>query len=129
MVSVQVDTSELRGLVADMRAADGRLTRHIIPTLKKGGVNIKKTWAADMQASGDRGFAHVGSTINFDLHTSPSEMSVEVGPDKPSGALANIAIWGTSRGGGTRRDPAEHLEKEADGFAKALSELAEGIVL
>lgn len=123
-MAVEIDTSELRVLAADMRAVDGRLARHIIPVVSKGALNIKKQIQADFRASGNAGFRYVANTVTYDLETSTDQISAEIGPTKPAGALANVAIWGTSRGGGTVPDPARALEAEADGFAQHLAELA-----
>ena len=124
MTRISIDTSELRTLAADMRAVDGRLARHIVPVVSKGALNIKKQIQADFRASGNAGFRYVAGTVSYDLETSTDAISAEIGPDKPSGALANIAVFGSSRGGGTVPDPAKALEAEADGFAQHLAELA-----
>ena len=129
---IEIDASELRDLAADMRAVDGRLTRHIIPVLKRGAQNIKGEIQDNFRASGNRGFQAVARSVSYDLHEfsgfGGGEMFAEIGPEKPGGALANVAIFGTSRGGGTVPDPAGALANEAVNFGAALADLAEEIV-
>ena len=126
MSDVSIDMSEVREFAADLTRIPGELSRHAIPVLSKGALNIKKTMAADFLASSNKGFRYVGSTVNYDLETDGGELVAEVGPDKDlSGNLANVAIFGTARGGGTVADPVEALDAEAPRFEKALADLAE----
>lgn len=129
MARVDLDMSEVRTLAADMTAVDGRLARHVIPVVKKGALNIKQEIRQNFQASANGGFRYVGSTVSFDLTTSSDEITAEIGPTKPTGALANVAVFGTSRGGGTVPDPAQALANEAVSFGKALADLAQDLVL
>jgi hypothetical protein len=122
---VSVDVSEVREFAADLTRIPGELGRHLIPVLSKGALNIKNQMREDFAASGNAGFRYVGRTVSYDMETEGSELSAEIGPDKPSGALANVAIFGTARGGGTVPDPREALEAEAPVFEKALGDLVE----
>lgn len=128
MASISIDASEVTALAADMRMVDGRLARHIIPVVSKGALAIKNEIRDNFHASGNAGFRYVGSTVSYDLTTSVSEISAEIGPTKPAGALANVAIFGTSRGGGTVPDLTGALANEAVPFGEALLDLAEEIV-
>jgi hypothetical protein len=125
MPDVSVDMSEVREFAADVTRLPGELGRHLVPVLSKGALNIKTQMRADFEASGNPGFRYVGRTVSYDLHTEGNELSAEIGPDKPSGALANVAIFGTARGGGTVPDPREALEAEAPVFERELLDLAE----
>lgn len=126
MADVSADMSEVRSFAADLTRIPGELSRHAIPVLSRGALNIKQAMAADFRASSDKGFRYVGSTVNYDLHTDGPELSAEVGPDKDlSGNLANVAIFGTARGGGTVADPQHALDEEAPNFERALADLAE----
>lgn len=127
-MTVDLDMSEVRELAADMRKVDGRLARHLVPVVSKGALNIKKEIAETFRASGNAGFRYVGSTVSYDLTTSTDEIAAEIGPTKPAGALANVAVFGTSRGGGTVADPAQALTNEAVGFGKALADLGEELI-
>lgn len=126
---VSLDMSEVKTLAADMRAVDGRLARHLIPTVSKGALNIKNEIRDNLRASGNAGFRYVASTVSYDLTTSESEISAEIGPTKPAGALANVAFFGTSRGGGTVQEPAHALANEAADFGRALADIAKELIL
>ena len=125
MVEVSIDIHEVRELAADFTRVPGELSRHAIPVLSRGALNIKNQMRESFEASGNAGFRFVGRTVSYDLTTEGSEYSAEIGPTKPEGALANVAIFGTPRGGGTVADPREALEAEAPRFEKALGDLAE----
>ena len=128
MPEISVDAHELRSFAVDMTRMPGVLSRHAVPVLSRGALNIKRQMAADFEASGNAGFRHVGRTVSYDLTTdSATELSAEIGPDKPSGALANVAVFGTSRGGGTVPDPREALDAEAPRFEKAIGDLVEEV--
>lgn len=124
MTSPAFDASELRALSADLRSIDERLARHVYPIVERGAVNIKKAMQEDMKAS--RHFKGAAGSISYDIHqTSFAGTGVYeavIGPDKArrGGALGNIAYFGTSRGGGTVRDPAERLAEELPRFEKAI---------
>ena len=125
MPEISIDAHEVRELAVDFTRVPGELARHAIPVLSKGALNIKNQMRESFEASGNAGFRHVGRTVSYDLTTEGNEYSAEIGPTKPEGALANVAIFGTPRGGGTVADPREALEAEAPRFEKALADLAE----
>lgn len=127
MAGVEIDVSEVRALAHDMSRVDKRLARHLIPVVRKGAVNIRDSMRTDLRGSSNPGFRHVASTVSFDMLD--NGYAVEVGPSKPAGALANVAYFGTSKGGGTVRDPKEALHDEADNFIRELDKLAEELVL
>ena len=125
---ISIDTSEVRALAADLRQVDSRLARHVVPVLRKGAVNVKNQLVKEAEESTHfRGFA---PAISFDEGSfagfGGGEFKVDIGPTKGApGSLANIAYFGTSRGGGTVPDPMGALEAEAPGFADALGEFTE----
>ena len=127
---ITLDMSEVRAAVADMSMIDERLNSWVVETVERGAVNIKNQMREDMQAS--RHFRGAARGISYDMKFGgfggPGVVAAEIGPEKPGGALANVAIFGTSRGGGTVPDPAGALANEAVGFGKALADLAEEIV-
>lgn len=124
-MGVTIDTSEVRALAADMRAVDGRLTRHIIPAVDHAAVNIK----TDLRgvAARSRHF-RMANSITYDK---PSPYEAEIGPTKGgAGSLANIAYFGGSNGGGrTVEDPQAALDREVPKFERALADLAADLVL
>jgi len=125
MTSVSIDTSEVRTLAADMRDVDARLARWVRPVVKKAATSIKNTMRSDAQQST---YFHFAESINYDFK--PEEYEAEIGPEKGSpGSIANIAYFGTPRGGGTVRDPQEAANDELPNFQRELANLADELVL
>lgn len=128
MASVQVDTSEVRALIADMRGVDGRIRGDISPVIKKGAGKIKDDLIGQMRSS--RHFKGADS-IGYDM---TDDFEAEIGPEKAHGKgsrganHANIAYFGTPRGGGTVEDPEEALMRELPAFEKHLGDIAERAV-
>ena len=123
MAEISFDDSELREFVADMRNMPAKAAKEVKAVVKRGGVNIKNAMREDMSKS--RFFKGVTRGINFD--ETDGGFGVEVGParGKP-GSLANIAYFGSSKGGGgTVRDPKEALSEEAESFVRHLGEAVE----
>ena len=128
MGSVSVDASEVRQLAEDMRRIDSRLSRHVRPVVERGAVQIKNDLQA--QARKSRSFRGFAPGISYDMRTPGGAYEAEIGPAKGRpGSLANIAYFGTSRGGGTVEDPSAALEREAPKFADALADLAAELAL
>ena len=126
MANVDLDMNEVRTLAVDMSKVDSRLTRHLVPVVRKGALNIKNAMRADLRKSRNDGFKYVASTVNFD--ELDGGLGAEIGPTKPAGALANIAFFGSSRGGGTVREPKHALADEEPNFIRELEKVAEGLV-
>ena len=123
----KIDMAEVRSLAADLTRVDARLARHAIPVVRKGAVNIKDEMQADLRKSSDRGFRHVATTVSFD--ELDGGFGAEIGPTKPAGALANIAYFGSYKGGGTVRDPWHALDDEYPSFIKHLGDIAGELIL
>jgi hypothetical protein len=125
---VFIDTSELRALAADLRQAPANVQRGVGPVIFKGAMNIKTQLVEEMSAS--QHFKGAASSIDFDIRHRGAFSAIEAeigprsGPGEP-GALANIAYFGTSRGGGTVPDPQKALDAEAPRVEKALADLLE----
>lgn len=118
---------------ADLRQVDERLGRHVVPVVLKGANNVKATMRRDAEASTH--FRSIAGSISYDTHqTSFGGVGVfeaEIGPSSEAGSpgnLANIAYFGTSRGGGTVRDPQAALDEEQPKFERAMTELLGGLL-
>ena len=118
--------NEVRTLAADMTKVDARMLRHLVPVVRRGAVNIKEAMRADLHKSSNAGFRHVASTVTFD--ETDDGFGAEIGPTKPAGALANIAYFGSYKGGGTVRDPTGAMNDEEPNFVRELENVAEGLV-
>ena len=123
---IEIDTSEVRTFAADMRQVDSRLARHVKPIIKRGAQNIKNQLVEEMRSS--RHFRGVAPGISYDLVD--DGYTAEIGPTRGKpGSLANVAYFGTSRGGGTVRNPEYALAEEIPGFQQALADLAAELAL
>ena len=127
----KIDMAEVRSLAADMTRVDSRLTRHAIPVVRKAAVNIKDAMNADFGKS--RSFGALQGTVSFD--EIDGGFGAEIGPTKRSGSKrgldfgANIAYFGSYKGGGTVRDPWHALEDEYPSFIKHLEDVAGELIL
>lgn len=124
MAGVEVDATELRTFAADLLHAAGEVVAGVPGVVTRGAVNVKNQLRAEMGAS--RHFRGAAADIDFDLTETASGVEAEIGPHSGPGnpgALANIAYFGTSRGGGTVPDPEGALEAEVPRFESALDAL------
>jgi len=123
MPTVDIDMSEVRTLAADFSQIPGELARHAVPVVEKAAMNVKKQLIAEMRASKHfKGFA----SISYDLTSDSGGIVAEIGPTKDGpGAGANLAYFGTWKGGGTVPDPRGALEAEYPNLEQHLADLAE----
>jgi hypothetical protein len=123
-VSVDIDITELRRFAADLNSASVRASGDVRGLVNKGALNIKNQLREEMGASG--WFKGAAAAIDFDLVASRDGLEAQIGPSSEGGSpgnLANVAYFGTSRGGGTVPDPRGALEAEAPRFERAVDEL------
>ena len=123
MYSVSLDTTEVRAAIRDMTSVDRRLRPDIASVVKRGATNIKDDMLKQMRNSKHfKGF----TGISYDMK---DDFEAWIGPDKGGpGAGANLAYFGTSRGGGTVEDPEETMEREIPAFEEHLADIAERVV-
>lgn len=120
MYSVSLDTTEVRAAIEDMTSIDSRLRPDVASVVKRGATNIKDDMITQMKSSKHfKGFPD----ISYDMK---DDFEAWIGPNKGGpGAGANIAYFGTSRGGGTVEDPEEALNREIGAFEDHLGDIAE----
>ncbi len=124
MASISVDTSEVRAAAADLTSVSSRLRPDVSGVVKRGATNIKNDLMSQMQKSTH--FSPVARGISYDM---VDDFEAEIGPTKGSpGSLANIAYFGSSRGGGTVEEPGEALQRELPAFENHLADIAEKVV-
>lgn len=119
---------EFYEFAAVLDAAGAATENQVRNVVNQSALRIKNAMRADMGRS--RSFRQVASAIDYDIRGGSlfgsNLIEAEIGPRKGSpGSLANIAYFGTSRGGGTVRDPGEALNDEASNFERALAEVIE----
>lgn len=129
MAEMDIDMREVRKFAHDLGRVDERLARWVVPVVRKAGVNVKKSMQEDLRQSSDRGFRHIASTIRLYHKQKDGFIEAESRVTKPRGALANVAYFGTSRGGGTVRDPIKAGEEEAPNFIRELEKIAEELII
>ena len=125
-MSYALDTSEVRALAADMKAAPNVLAKNVRAVVHKGANNIKNQMRDEMSSS--EHFGGVARFISYDMHGGSifgtAVIEAEIGPRaEGAGLLENIAYFGTSRGGGTIADPQGALDAEMPKYVSALEEL------
>mgnify|MGYP001050495937 CR=1 FL=1 len=116
------DASELTAF-ADKLLSKGVARRAAITmVVKKGAQNVKNSIRDDLNGSGNAAFRRI--PISYTLQESAGRITAEIGPTKGgTGSLANIAFFGTARGGGTHRFY-EHGEEELPKLAEYVARAA-----
>ena len=121
---ISIDASEVRALAVDLQRAAARVPGETKQVVERAAVEIKNDLQEKLRGSTHfKGFAQV----SYDLLD--GGFSAEIGPTKGGpGAGANIAYFGTSRGGGTVEDPIEALLRESPEVERRLSDLLGGLL-
>lgn len=135
---MSADTSDLDDLARSFRAIPAAMVPKIRGVVAKSALNTKKLMQADVRRSTHfRGKKKPGldASIDYDIKVLGSggdaEIQAEIGPNKdrnPGAALANIAYFGTSRGGGTVRPPEDAMLEEAPNFYEFAFKATEGLL-
>lgn len=109
-------------------AASPAFVADVRGVLERGALNIKRDLVAEMGASTH--FGQIAPSISYDARDTADGVEVEVGPDhsRRGGALANIAYFGTSRGGGTVPDPVWAMNREAPNVIRYIDVLIAGLL-
>jgi hypothetical protein len=92
-VNVTIDGGD--ELAADLDRAADQIADEAEKVVKKGDLNIKRSWAAAWQ-----GLAHapaLPSALSYDTRRAGTVITSEIGPDKdrPQGALGNLLEFGS----------------------------------
>lgn len=125
---VTADHSEVRAFAQQLERAAADALPEIRAVVQRGALAIKTQMQREMSES--RHFRQVGRAVSYDTTMDAGGVEAEIGPRRGRpGSLANIAYFGTSRGGGTVADPQGALDAEApnverhilDVLGKALS--------
>lgn len=120
------DASELTAF-GDQLLAKGVARRAAITmAVKKGAQNVKNDLREDLSGSGNKAFRRI--PITYEVKATPGRITAEIGPSKGvAGSLANIAFFGTAKGGGTH-EFYEHGEKELPALAEHVAKAAVEVV-
>lgn len=124
---ISADVSQLREFAVQVGQVPHEMRSKLDAVTERAGLNMKKQLQAEARQS--KSFGVIAPAISYDtIHTRDSS-GVEVGPVKGSpGSLANIAYFGTSRGGGTVPDPRGALDAEAPRFEEYVGRIVEDLL-
>lgn len=117
----------LEALIADLGRLPTVLYKTSEQTLERGALELKDQLNDNLQSSTH--FKGAAGSVTYDGLVSLGSIGFEIGPDKRrrGGALANIAFFGTSRGGGTV-DMDGAIKSIGDRTERALGLAAEGLL-
>lgn len=120
-----VDTSEVKAFAAKLQAAPERKRRRVSMIVKKAAQNVKNETRADLTSSGNAAFRHI--PISYEMQDRGSVVEADVAPDDGgAGDLANLAFFGTAKGGGTH-DFYQHARTEFPNLVRELRRAAMGL--
>ena len=126
-MSVTVDNSDFRRYAAALGEGARRVPREARDAVRTSAQTIADQMNQNL--AGSASFKGISGAVTFDMKGSAASSEAEIGPEKGSpGSLANIAFFGSSRGGGTVEDPGITLEREVPTFVKALEAVMERAV-
>ena len=125
-MAVSIDMGELRAFALALEDSGRATEAEVEAVVERGALNIKNQLQEEMRGSGS--FGAVARAISYDVSGSSAfgggAVEAEIGPERGSpGSLANIAYFGTYKGGGTVPDPQGAVDAEEPKFIKALSDL------
>ncbi len=124
---ISADVSQLREFAVQVGQVPHEMRPKLDGVTERAGLNMKRQLQAEARQS--KSFGVIASAISYDTIRTRDSSGVEVGPVKGSpGSLANIAYFGTSRGGGTVPDPRGALDAEAPRFEEYVSRIVEGLL-
>ena len=126
MSDVTVDASELTAFGRRVASAHAKASIAVAKAVKKGAQNVKTSIRDDLNGSGNAAFRRI--PITYTVSEGAGRITAEIGPTKGgAGSLANIAFFGTARGGGTHRFY-EHGEEELPKLAEYVARAAVEVV-
>ena len=124
-MSGMIDVSQVTALAEKLAAAPLKKRLLVTASIKKGAQNIKEAVTEDLQGSSNSAIARI--PIAYEMKDRGVMVEADIGPrEGGAGELANIAFFGTSKGGGTH-DFYQHGEDELDATAKYVAKAAEGL--
>lgn len=120
-----IDVGPVNDLAERLATATMRNHGLVAAAVKHGAQNIKESVTDDLKSSGNRAIRKV--RIRYDMKDRGTVVEADIGPEKDGASnLANIAFFGTSRGGGRHRFY-EHGADELDTTAKYVKEAASAL--
>ena len=125
---MSADVSEVEEFAIDLGRSGGKVLLEVERSVFKGAMAIKRRMAEELQSS--QHFRSIAKSVDFDIESRLNGVEAEIGPKsgpREPGNLANIAYFGTSRGGGTV-DFLKPFEEEKPRFEQAIQEVLRDIL-
>lgn len=117
-----IDASELTELGRRMALAQAVVRPRLAATVKKAAQNVKEAITYDVMTSSNQPMTYIG--IGYETGHDATGEYADVSPrEGGASSLANIAFFGTARGGGTHRFY-EHAEDELPTLADYVADSA-----
>ena len=127
MSDVTIDASELISFGRRIAAAHAMSSAKVAQAVKKGAQNVKNSIRDDLKGSGNNGIRKV--QVAYELGSTGTTVYADVSPrDGGASDLANIAFFGTAKGGGTH-DFYEHAETELPTIAEYVGDAADDMLI
>lgn len=122
MSALTIDASELTELGRRMALAQTVVRPKLAATVKKAAQNVKTAIEEDVQSSSNAGLRKIG--IGYETGRDATGEFADVSPREGGASnLANIAFFGTARGGGTHEFYG-HAEEELPTLADYVADSA-----
>ena len=130
MSTINMDMSEVVSFAAELEGVPQALARHAIPVLKRFAQDVKTDMQTDFRSSGNRGFQKIANQVRYDdITPGAGGYETEVGVDKGgAGSLANLAVYGTPKGGGSHPRPDQIAVWHQPAYEKSLQDMAAEIL-
>ena len=120
-----IDTGQVKDLAKALAAVLLRNQTLVAAAVKHGAQNIKQSVSEDLQSSKNHAFRRI--RIHYDMQERGPVVEADIGPEQGgASSLANLAFFGTSRGGGHHQfyeHGADELEPTARYVREAASKL------
>lgn len=127
MSDVTVDASELTAFGRRVASAHAKASIAVAKAVKKGAQNVKESIQEDVAGSGNVGIRKV--QVAYELGSTGTTVYADVSPrDGGASDLANIAFFGTAKGGGTHAFY-EHAETELPPLAEYVADAADDMLI
>ena len=127
MSDVTIDASELTAFGHRVAAAHAMASVKVAQAVKKGAQNVKEVIFSDLQTSWNYAFSCIG--IGYEMGSTGTTVYADVSPrDGGASDLANIAFFGTAKGGGTH-DFYESAERELPTLAEYVADAADDMLM
>lgn len=125
---MSADARDLERFATDLGRVGSKAVREAEKVVFKGAMNVKRGMAQELRASTH--FRPIARSVDFDFKSSRDGIEAEIGPKHGPGEpgnLANIAYFGTSRGGGTV-DFMKPFNNEVPRFEKAIADVIRDVL-